>query len=90
MVENSKVWYQSINTDNMTSTPERGLLAAVLECAFRDLIVLGNVQYRRDAINWFYGVHKEPVFPEFTFKEIASMLSLTNTQMEGICLPASN
>ena len=64
--------------------PEYGLLAGILEMAFRDLGDWVDHLHRRDAINWFRGHHEEKEFPLFTFKEVASSLKLSASQVSFI------
>ena len=64
--------------------PELGLLAAVLEMAFRDLNPEAPKDCRKSAITWFRGKNLEPVFPEFTFNEVSKYLGLSLSQIDYI------
>lgn len=64
--------------------PELGLLAGVLEMAYRDLGVTTPKPHRQSAIKWFRSKEVDNEFPEFSFKEIVSALQLTYSQVKFI------
>lgn len=65
-------------------TPELGLLAGVLEMAFRDLNSNTIKQARQSAIKWFRSRELDKNFPEFSFKEVVTSLGLTASQVKTI------
>lgn len=67
---------------NMTGTPERNLLMAILERAIRDFV--GNSsQESREAEEWLFEDCKQP-FPEFSFPWICQQLDLVPERISNL------
>lgn len=82
---------QSQYTEPSRYVPEKGLLAAILERAFRDLEANVDVHHRVDAIRWFQGrrIHSRRYTTTFTFEQIANVLELSAYQIEYIMCKVS-
>lgn len=73
-----------INTAVPPSTPERGLLAAILWRSFADLESHIEAKDRKAAINWFRSSDDKIREDKFTFSEIASYLNLGELELKVI------
>lgn len=65
-----------INGNEEMEVPEKFLLAALLERAFRDLYTVVDAKDRRDAINWFRATKEVSSKSNFTFKDVIESLNL--------------
>ncbi len=73
--------FEDIFNTKPKEIPERGLLAGILELAFRDLGPVGSRIEKVGAVRWFRCENDEYLIldssdPRFTFKEVALYLDL--------------
>lgn len=66
------------------TTPERALLAAILERAVRDLAETVDARWRREAIQWFTADANSKKYEPFSFNRVVEELEISTSWLKII------